>query len=193
MKRKDFIKLTGAALSLSSLRSYANNSVKTEEWYQFRGPQRNNISLEKGILQSWPKSGPKLNWTTSEIGIGYSGMTVKDGSLYTMGAFSNKEYLISVDTKTGKTSWKTEIGDLYENNFGNGPRGSVTIDNDRLYAISAKGNFVCLDTKGKVLWKQKMSDFGGAVPKWGFSTSPLIDAKKANFISYIILLTCLLY
>ena len=54
----------------------------------------------------------------------------------------------------------------------------MSIDDDRLYSISAKGNFVCLDTKGKILWQQKMQDFGGKIPVWGFSTSPLIDGKK---------------
>ena len=51
--------------------------------------------MEKGLLQDWPEGGPKKLLTVNDAGLGYSGVTVQAGSLYTMGAFDKKEMLLA--------------------------------------------------------------------------------------------------
>ncbi|MEQ8790927.1 MAG: PQQ-binding-like beta-propeller repeat protein [Pirellulaceae bacterium] len=64
----------------------------------------------------------------------------------------------------------------YRNGQGDGPRGTPTIDGDKLYAIGGNGDLTCLDAAtGKTLWyKSLVRDFGGGRPGWGYCESPLI-------------------
>src|SRR5688500_7276046 len=41
-------------------------------WPQFRGPRRDGICDERGLLSSWPENGPRLLWTAKNLGRGYS-------------------------------------------------------------------------------------------------------------------------
>src|SRR5712692_4174909 len=67
------------------------------DWPQFRGPDRDGVSKETGLLKNWPKDGPKLLWTYSNAGVGYSGPAIVGDRLYTIGARGNTEYVIALD------------------------------------------------------------------------------------------------
>src|SRR5690349_4453298 len=82
-----------------------------DDWPQWRGPNRDDISRETGLLKTWPKNGPPLLWTYSEAGLGYSGPSVVKGRLYTMGARDKTEYVIALDTQNGKQIWAAPVGD----------------------------------------------------------------------------------
>src|SRR5437016_943220 len=116
------------------------------DWPQWRGPDRTDISKETGLLREWPKDGPKLLWTYRDAGVGYSGMAVVGDRLYTMGSWDNKEFLFAVDLKTQKRLWATEIGPLLTNGYGDGPRGTPTVDGEFVYGVSGRGHVVCLHT-----------------------------------------------
>ncbi|MCE9519843.1 MAG: PQQ-like beta-propeller repeat protein [Verrucomicrobia bacterium] len=149
------------------------------DWPTFRGGDRRDISTETGLLKQWPEAGPKKIWTSDKGGLGYAGFSVADGTLFTMGARDGKEFLLALDAATGKEKWITMLGDLLTNNWGDGPRGTPTVDGDRVYALSGEGDLVCANTKnGNVLWKAKMSDFGGKIPGWGYTESVLVDGDK---------------
>ncbi|HEV3118742.1 MAG TPA: PQQ-binding-like beta-propeller repeat protein [Gemmataceae bacterium] len=150
------------------------------DWPQWRGPDRNDVSKETGLLKSWPEGGPKLLWTNEDAGIGYSGPAIVGDRLYTMGARDDKEYVYALDTGTGKQIWSTEIGPLLENGYGSGPRGTPTVDGAVLYALSGKGNLVCVSTAdGLKQWSKNLpDDFGGGIPHWGYAESPLVDGEK---------------
>lgn len=149
------------------------------EWTTFRGADRSDISTETGLLKQWPDGGPKKIWTSDKGGLGYAGFSVVNGTLFTMGSRDGNEFLLALDAATGKEKWSTVLGDLFKNNWGDGPRGTPTVDGDRVYALSAQGGLVCADAaKGGVLWKVSMSDFGGEVPGWGYTESVLVDGDK---------------
>jgi len=97
-----------------------------------------------------------------------------------MGLRGDKEYIIAFDTTTGKEVWATLNGTGYQNDKGNGPRGTPTIDGDRLFALGGNGDLSCLDTKtGKVVWTMNLlQKFGGENPRWGISESPLVIGEK---------------
>src|SRR5262249_12719183 len=76
---------------------------------QWRGPNRDDISKETGLLRSWPKQGPPLAWTYTECGAGYSGPAVVGDRLYILGARGDTEFLIAIDVKSGKEVWASRI------------------------------------------------------------------------------------
>jgi outer membrane protein assembly factor BamB len=162
-----------------------------DDWPQWRGPQRDDISKEKGLLQSWPKDGPKLLWTYKEAGLGHSSFAVVGNRLYTMGARNNTEYVIALDIQGDKVkqAWATPVGPIFtfENNtWGDGPRSTPTVDGQHVYALGGQGVLVCLDTAdGSPVWKVDfVKDLGGKVMEyippdnWGFCESVLVDGDQ---------------
>ncbi len=146
------------------------------DWFQWRGPNRDGKSAETGLLKSWPAQGPAPAWRASGAGIGYSSFAASGGRLYTMGGRGSREYVIGFDASTGKKVWETPIGALFSNDRGDGPRGTPTIDGNRLYALGGSGDLVALDLPtGKPAWtKNLLQDFGGRNISWGLSESPLV-------------------
>ncbi len=152
-------------------------------WPQWRGPGRDDLSTETGLLESWPEGGPKKLWTIATCGLGYSGPAIVDGRLYILGSRSGSEMVFCYNAKNGAEIWKAPLGPELKNDWGNGPRGTPTVDMQAggkfLYTVGGQGNLVCLRTKdGSEVWSKAMQDFGGITPRWGYSESPLIDQEK---------------
>lgn len=189
---------SGEPSVVSPVGAKKRGSRQDGDWPQWRGPDRTDISEETGLLQDWPDGGPKRLWLSRDVGIGYSGPSVVDGVLYTMGARPNsaagvgedgettdisgesKVYLIALDADTGKEIWATEVGGVYQNNWGNGPRSTPTIDGEFIYALSALGDLVCVKRRdGALRWRKSFTeDFGGEVPQWGYCESVLVDGDR---------------
>lgn len=150
------------------------------EWPQFRGPNRDNVSREPGLLQKWPDGGPELAWKATGIGEGYSSVSVAKGRVFTMGNLSDDEYLFALDAKTGEELWKLKMGKPYHDGTGNGPRGTPTVDDDRVYGLGGNGDLVCAGVeKGDQVWHVNiLKEFGGGNITWGISESVLIDDEK---------------
>jgi outer membrane protein assembly factor BamB len=150
------------------------------EWPQWRGPNRDGISKETGLLKEWPKEGPPLVWKAQGAGRGYSSFAVAGGRLYTMGLRNDREYVIAFDTATGKEAWATPHGSAFHNDRGDGPRGTPTVDGDKLYALGGNGDLASLDAKtGRVRWTMNvLQKFGGSNITWGISESPLVIGDK---------------
>ena len=149
------------------------------DWPQWRGPDRTDVSKETGLLKAWPEGGPKQAWLFKDAGLGYAGYSIADGKLFTMGAREGKEFLIAVNAKEGKELWATEIGGTLKNDWGDGPRGTPTVDGGRVYALGGQGALICANVSdGKQMWRVAMKDFGGKTPGWGYTESPLVDGKQ---------------
>lgn len=150
--------------------------VQAADWPQFRGPNRDDVSTESGLLKEWPSAGPKLVWLNKDAGLGYSGYSIVGDTVYTMGSRDAVEHVIAIDAATGKEKWSAEAGPLLTNGWGDGPRGTPTVSGGRVYAMSGKGHLSCLNaTDGKTVWKATMEDLGGKVPGWGYTESVLVD------------------
>ncbi|MDX1966821.1 MAG: PQQ-binding-like beta-propeller repeat protein [Planctomycetaceae bacterium] len=149
------------------------------DWPQWRGPDRTDVSTETGLLTSWPEGGPRQVWINKDVGLGYSGVAVVNGVLYTMGAREDQEYLIAVNVADGTEKWSVKMGDRLKNGWGDGPRGTPTVAEDLVYGLSGNGVLVCSQvTTGNIVWQQIMSDFGGKKPNWGYCESVLVDGDK---------------
>ena len=149
-------------------------------WPQWRGPNRDGISKETGLLKQWPAEGPPLVWKASGAGGGYSSFSVANGKLYTMGLRGDREFVIAFDVATGKEAWSTAHGGAFRNDRGDGPRGTPTVDGDRVYALGGDGDLSALDARsGKIIWsKNVLKQFGGSNITWGISESPLVLGNK---------------
>jgi outer membrane protein assembly factor BamB len=150
------------------------------DWPQWRGPDRNDVSKEKGLLKSWPKEGPKLLWTFTEAGTGYSGPAVVGDRMFLMGANASeqKETLVALDTKTGGKVWSTDVAELFSNGWGDGPRSTPTVDGDLVFVLTGNSELVCLDSAtGNKRWNVNLvKDLNGKLMSgWGYSESPLVD------------------
>jgi hypothetical protein len=149
-------------------------------WPQWRGPNRDGVSKETGLLKQWPAEGPPLLWKASGAGRGYSSFSIANGRLYTMGLRGDREYVIAFDVANGKEAWATAHGGAFRNDRGDGPRGTPTIDGERLYALGGNGDLSAMDAKtGKIIWsKNVLQEFGGSNIQWGISESPLVLGNK---------------
>jgi outer membrane protein assembly factor BamB len=154
--------------------------VNAADWPQWRGPNRDGTSAETGLLSSWPQGGPPAIWKINGLGEGYSSLAIVGGKIYTQGQRGRQEFVLALDVKTGQKLWETPTSRDYHNDRGDGPRGTPTIDGDRLYAMTGDGILVCLDAStGKNIWSQNVAQkYGGEIPNWGFSESPLIDGGR---------------
>ncbi|HEX5707460.1 MAG TPA: PQQ-binding-like beta-propeller repeat protein [Pyrinomonadaceae bacterium] len=150
------------------------------EWPQWRGANRDGVSKETGLLKQWPADGPPLAWKAKGAGVGYSSMSVAGGRVYTMGLRGDKEYVIAFDAATGREVWATAHGTAYHDSRGDGPRGTPTIDGDRVYSLGGNGDLSAIDAKtGKIVWSLNvLQKFGGKNISWGISESPLVLGEK---------------
>lgn len=154
------------------------------QWPAFRGPKADGISPDTGLLKEWSASGPEKVWTYDNAGMGYSGYSIVDGKLFTMGTRGEDVTVIALDANTGAEIWAQAISkddqQGYAAGWGHGPRSTPSHSEGHVYAIDPKGVVACLDAAtGKLVWeKHLVDDFKGKMGGWGFSESPLIDGAK---------------
>jgi outer membrane protein assembly factor BamB len=153
------------------------------DWTQWRGPNRDGLSSETGLLQQWPQGGPALVWEAKGLGEGFSTVSIAGDRIFTTGEKGGVCYVHSLDMADGKLLWSTPIGEAGAPGWGGfaGPRGTPTVDEDRLYVMGQFGELVCLKTSdGAKVWEKHMAkDFGGERPEWGYSESVLVDGDQA--------------
>ncbi len=158
------------------------SSGKPGDSPQFRGPRRDgHAGNANNITNSWPSSGPKPAWSASGLGSGYAAVSVANGRVFTMGAVGNDEKVIALNERDGRPAWMVSSGgNAFKENMGDGPRCTPTVDGDRVYALGALGDLVCLDAKtGQRRWhKNILKEFDGRNLQWGICESPLIDGEK---------------
>ncbi|HEY7169627.1 MAG TPA: PQQ-binding-like beta-propeller repeat protein [Vicinamibacterales bacterium] len=147
------------------------------DWPQWRGPNRNSVSTESGLLQQWPANGPAVQWTASGIGKGYGSLATRGDRIFVQGSIGNQSVVYSLDRATGKNVWSKALGGAGDNDRGPGPRGTPTLDGDRLYALSENGDLVCLKAAdGAAVWQRNiLREFRGHNIDWLISESPLVD------------------
>jgi len=147
-------------------------------WPQFHGPNRDNISAEKGLLKKWPEKGPALLWTADGLGHGFSSVSIAAGIIYTAGNIEGDTVITALDLD-GKILWRAKNGKAWTGSHP-GTRSTPTIDGARLYHQSPLGNIVCLDAKtGKGIWEvNTIKMFQSKNSMWALAESLLIDGDR---------------
>jgi len=171
-----------AFLALGTL--LLSSAAHADDWAQWRGPQRDGVSLEKGLLSRWPAGGPKLVWQLKEAGYGFGAPSVTRDQLFLLGSEGkDSEFLRAFSVRDGKLLWSTRLGKV-----GNpdqqpsypGARSTPTVDGKNVYALSSDGDLACVEAAtGKLVWTKSLrTEFGGRPGVWAYAESPLIDGDK---------------
>ena len=157
-------------------------SSASDDWPQWRGPNRDGHSPDKGLLKEWPTDGPALAWKATGLGIGYTNVTVVGNRIFAMGDKDDASQVIAINLADGSQLWTAKVGKAGAPGWGGfaGPRCTPTIDGDLVFAVGQYGEVACLDAaSGKEIWrKDYIKDFGGELPEWGFCGMPLVDGKQ---------------
>ncbi len=161
-----------------------NVRAQDGDWPQWRGAKQDGISRETGLLETWPENGPPELWRVP-LGGGFSAVSVAGGKAYTMGVADGKEVAVCLDAATGKVLWRVPRGKLFENSYGDGPRATPTIDEDRVYTLGADGTLMCLGAdSGEKLWGYNLLEkFEAENAEYGLSASPVVKGKMLLVVS----------
>jgi outer membrane protein assembly factor BamB len=148
------------------------------DWPQWRGPNRDGLSSETGLLKQWPEGGPKLLWTAKGIGTGFATVSVADGLIYTAGNVGSDTLITAIDLD-GKTKWQAKNGKACTADSP-GSRGTPTLNDGKLYHENADGDVICLDAKsGEKVWALNvLKEFNGRNIQWALAESLLIDGDN---------------
>ncbi len=167
------------------------SALRAADWPNFRGPSREATSPETGLLKTWPKAGPKLAWTTENLGSGYGSPALVGGKLFLLGTVGKEETLFSMGPD-GKVLWKSPLGPVFDfdsNSWSGGPNSTPAVAEGKVVCLGSQGILACFDAAtGKELWRSdlpktfaaEVNPVGGGPDNfgWGFSWSPIIEAGK---------------
>jgi len=164
-----------AALSAAVL-----GQAPAADWPQWRGTERTGISKETGLLRQWPAAGPASAWTASGLGAGYGSVAVSGDRVFVQGARERESVVSSLSRADGKVVWTKVIGARGDNDRGDGPRSTPTVDGERLYVLTENGDLACLRVAdGTRIWQRNiLKDFDASNINWLLSESPLVDGGR---------------
>src|SRR5476651_1853243 len=130
------------------------------DWGQFRGPNRDGIATETGLLKEWPKDGPPLAWKAAGIGGGFSSVSVAGKMIFTMGDVGNSCMILALSAADGKILWQAKVGQTGGGGGYPGPRSTPATDGKIVVALGQYGDLVCVNAaNGAEVWRKNMSVF----------------------------------
>lgn len=154
----------------------AGVTVAAADWPQWQGADRTRIARETGLLKQWPASGPPVVWQATGLGNGYGSMAVAGERVFVQGTRGGNSVVVALNRADGKEVWSKALGRSGDDDRGPGPRGTPTVDGDRLYVLTENGDLASLKTDGTAVWQRNiLKEFGGSQLRWLISESPLVD------------------
>lgn len=151
------------------------------DWAQWRGPNRDGLSPDTGLLKQWPAGGPPLAWKATGLGGGYSSVSILGDRIYTLGDQGDACNLLALNSADGKIVWSTRVGPAGGHPKYPGPRSSPSVEATLIFALGQDGDLICAETAtGKERWRKHLQkDFQGRMMSgWRWSESPLLDGDK---------------
>ena len=151
--------------------------IEAANWPQWRGINRDAVSQEKGLLQTWPAEGPPLAWKMTGLGEGKASVAVVGRKVYTMGDRSGSQFILAFDLDERKELWAARVGTRWDG----GAYCTPTVAGELIFGIGTYGDLVCVETAtGKEVWRRNFGkDFDGkGMTGWGWSESPLVDGDN---------------
>jgi outer membrane protein assembly factor BamB len=173
---KGLASLTAATAAVLSTIALA---APMADWPQWRGPDRSGVSSETGLLTQWPPTGPPPLWTAQNLGAGYGSLAVAGDRIFVQGLRNRQSVVVALNRLDGREVWSKNLGPGGENDRGSGPRGTPTVDGDRLYVLTEGGDLACLKQDGTAVWQKNiLREFGARNIPWLISESPLVDGNR---------------
>ncbi len=154
------------------------STARAGDWPQFQGPERNGVSQDKGLADTWPANGPKLLWSNDKLGQGYGGAVVQGGMVYVMDRVDNKQDILRcLSLESGKELWQfaNDAPGAFKGGY-NGSRNVPAVDDKNVYAIGVYGLLTCVSKEThQPLWSVDLvKEYGATVSNWGFCQSPAL-------------------
>lgn len=186
------------SLSFCAVFAAANHLAAAEPaspgWPQFLGPDRNGISHETGLIDTFEPDGPQVAWRVPG-GIGMSGLALDGKQAVTLLERDGKQWAVAFQLTDGAELWSQSITDGFRNSMGAGPRATPTIAGKAVYVYTGEGILAALDqTSGRPQWQHNVvADFGGKLADYGMVSSPLVvdglvmvsaGVKGASVVAY---------
>src|SRR5262245_6377978 len=157
-------------------------TATAQSWPQWGGPQRNFMVEVKGLAETWPTGGPKRLWSRP-LGEGHSSIIVEADRLYTMYSKGEQEFVIALDSATGKTVWEksyaaptTGLNLQVESFHVRGPHSTPSVAGNLLITIGIIGKMQAFEKQtGNVVWSHDLwREYGGTRTERGYTCSPLV-------------------
>jgi len=165
------------SLLFTILISVIVNTLSAQDMTQWRGPNRDGIYTENGLLKKWPESGPKLLWKFEGLGEGFTSASVTDKGVFITGMINNNGNIFALDPK-GKLLWKKEYGPEWTDSH-NGVRSTPLVVKDKLYFLTSFGKLFCMNcSDGQTVWTvDLMKQYGAENIQWGITENLLFDGN----------------
>jgi outer membrane protein assembly factor BamB len=173
-------------VALLQVAALATSSLRAADWPQWRGPDRDGIWREDGIVRTFSEPELKPVWSAA-VGPGYSGPTVAGDRVYLTDRVATpepQERVLCFDRLSGKQLWAHVYACVYRDiDYALGPRAAVTIASGRAFAYGAMGHAHALDARdGRVLWARDLTkEYGVAINVWAVSAAPLVVGDLVIF------------
>lgn len=167
-------------LLLSSL--CVANSV-AQPFNGFRGPNRNGIYPETGLLKVWPENGPDLLWETMDAGKGYSSPVIYENRIYLTGMNEDEDKeIFSAYTIDGKKIYEIVYGEPWSKSYPE-TRTTPTIKDGKAFLVSGSGEVLCINlADGNIVWKVSAGQtYGAKEGYWGTAECPLVFDNKVIY------------
>lgn len=168
-------KITPLALTVIFL---LTSGILSGQVYEWRGPDRNGIIPETGLMKSWPEKGPDMIWSYEGLGDGHGSIGPAKDRFFILGMENGTGILFSFNYN-GKLLWKKKYGPEWTESYV-GPRCTPVVIGDRVYFQSGHGVVFCYDYyKGEELWSvDLLKKFGGRQITWGMTENLLIVGDR---------------
>ncbi len=89
-------------------------------------------------------------WSVTGLGAGYGSLAIKGERIYLQALNRSGSTVSSLSRADGKVEWTKALGRGGSNDRGPGPRGTPTLDGDRLYVLTENGDLACLNAANGV-------------------------------------------
>jgi outer membrane protein assembly factor BamB len=146
---------------------------------EWKGPDRNSIYQENGLLKEWPEEGPGLLWRFEGLNMGHSSPAVTDDAIFITGMPDSVTGILYCLDHQGQLIWEDKYGDEYKSNY-MGSRSTPVIAGNQLYIVSGAGEVICYDIdQRKKSWTVSfIPDYHDSIPQFGYAESVLIDGDR---------------
>ncbi|HZN60601.1 MAG TPA: PQQ-binding-like beta-propeller repeat protein [Planctomycetota bacterium] len=157
-----------------------------DDWPQWRGPQRDGVWRETGILQAIPAGGLQPEWR-APVGVGFSSPVVAGDRVYVTDSElirpRARERVHALDVANGKVVW-SHAQDVnypdwaFDPKNARGPTATPIVQDGRLFTLGSLGHLNSFDAAtGKVLWQH---DLAAEHPEKELqcSASPLVEGDR---------------
>jgi len=157
-------------------------AAPTADWSGFHGPRRDNRSPETGLRKTWPDGGPRLVWTASGLGKGYSTVAIVGDTIFTSGKVADDTFVFALGLD-GQLKWKARNGGAWEAGARarwardyDGARATPTVAGGRVFHLNGLGRLAAYDARtGRELWSLNLIQrFAADLPRYGYAESVLV-------------------